>query len=747
MDIAGIKQTVSLYYQDPQALTRIWGKSSDFASEPEQNLASYLVSQDRSYLKKFANSKDFKDVQLNFKELKESLDLIPELEDYLNLSLIVPNYLKAVQDQSLMTIFPFKDFVFLFLQISPLEVKGRVDELTGLCLSYLLGDKKTYEEELATSPEPEEFLKKVQSRFKEMEADTLSFEDLTEQLLSGQDLKIAPEQFFSEHYQALVKSFILFPESASKNLAFFTKHKASLETLKSLWTPMALKILVTDLRDRFVLVKELESVSDFDSSFLETILLQNSTATVFLLQEKIYSQDQILESLLKLVVKFRQLSFFEEAWSVLKGHLVLDSASFHKMSAFLNNTRDPRLSQVWDIICREFVLDHMPRGGSSFSFHYPRFYEDVVGLDNDQLFYTEQDFVAYVKDHKQVDQEREILRDLAESLYHKIKIINGVLQKDLVSGKNSLTQAVFSDLDRTVLGAFGEKLTSAEKVLLKLVEKTSNPNFSVASLFYTQENQASFPNLKGFYLGELKVGGLENYEGHGVQLRSILEPLGFVLSAEIRKEIDHFVKIKENHRISLILVESKNFKKVLTRRSPRLFEVMNQKERLNESISMAHSQMISQDQELKLDITANLCLSRGLSKNTKKMLSSEEMYQNVQGIEVDFSQAESLVDESFQSLVAKIKRRMNENKALAAEFFEEDLHDLSNLIMMVEEDVEDQISRGKDFSQNIQTRVLIALKKYMGEFKEKQSSVKHIFQEFVMILSKKIQRLEQEEAV
>ncbi len=417
-----------------------------------------------------------------------------------------------------------------------------------------------------------------------------------------------------------------------------------------------------------------------------------------------------------------------------------------KLCLKLNNSlHNPFYLQIWDYICQEYVLEHMPRGNFSFSHHYPSLYEVVANLDNEKVFYTEKDLVDYLKSQKLENKELSFIKDLLKDMSHKLKIVSTTLEEDLKKGVNRYSQWKYQDQEVVVLLAFKEKVDQTRTSVEKLLEKTNKNNFSIKELFYTQEGQHSLSNLKGFFLGELKVGGLENYQGHGKQLRQILEPLGFVLSLEIKKEIDHYIKLQEDNKIKLLLVESKNFKKVLTRRNPRLYDILNQKKRLNLSVDKAFDEISAQDPLMSLEVFSSLYLSRGLSKKSKALLLREQGYDAVEGMELDISSAEALVFERLQTLLERIKKRIEKNLSLEPELFEEHYHDISNLILMIEEDKEDALSDGKDYSDTMKTIVKSLAKHAATDLKDKYGQTKEIFASLVKVLYYKVQKQQKEE--
>ena len=88
------------------------------------------------------------------------------------------------------------------------------------------------------------------------------------------------------------------------------------------------------------------------------------------------------------------------------------------------------------------------------------------------------------------------------------------------------------------------------------------------------------------------------------------------MNPEIKKEVDHYVAIKDNNLIKLSLVETKNFQKILTRANPRILKIQSQKSYFDENLVKVKSL----NKEINFETTTSLYLTRGLTEKAYQVL-------------------------------------------------------------------------------------------------------------------------------
>lgn len=693
MRLQDIGRKIKLYYQLKDN-DLILAKGSEFKTNTEKALALAFLnfSEHQSTIKRLLKKEIF-----SWMEIQEIEQLIPQLMEILP-QVAEVSVVKILRGEEVKVCqVPVSDLLKVFHQLNFNEKKLFMKGLSweeNLLFNYLLGQKQGLQEELITHPN-------VNSRYLELAnlaqqwgvplvelGILLEDSPITQSMLNLDDLEIRPEQIKVEQ-ESLIKVFHqLLWKNEAKVIEYYTQLKDYLPLSEVVQDVLSV-VIEQDLGDKFVFLTKVETnkvdlidelLTNQSWNCLEFYL--QDEAKLNLVVEKFFKQAESLglEELFiqgmekiaqKHLVKFPQLPIIQK--------IALQSSNFSH-NKFHN--------AVWDWLQEKLALNYFSTGQNSFAKHYPGFYQDLCELERFNLFYSLKDFQKYINEIGLPEKmAKNYLQGIVEIIQNRVVKINLVLSQDLQNKFNGYSQQVFSHNDLAVLSAYLEKLQSTEFCLKKINSLLQKDSSFLEQFFKTDQNLATIPNLKGFHLGELKIGGLENYQGHGKQIREILNPLGLMLSPDIRKEVDHYLYIKDSHRVLLNLVESKNYRKILTNQNSRMWEIKNQKRRLDEVVDE-----ITNQKQVTVEVNSKIVLNRGLTYKSQNTLQTDDIrargYNEAQGVLFNFAELEFVVKEETEKLCQLI----NKKKQFQEDLFVDKLTGIAHLVAMLEEDGDETCS-------------------------------------------------------
>lgn len=690
MNIQDIGRKIKLYYKEDQRAL-ILSPGSEFRSDIEKavalaflNFSEYKVSIVRL----------LKNEQLVWNEVKDLAEAIPEICSAFP-NPIYEYFLNILQNQEpVEQEFLLNDFLNIYYQLNEIEqskVKKYLNNEYQLVLQSHMGNLVDLQEEILTHPNPLTRYEEIKSYASKIGTQIVSFENLTKDctisasMIKNEDLIIDKEQVLIEK-ENILKVF--------KNSLFKQQNKSKIyaEQLGTFFNEINLitndfieNIIFNDEADKFNWVLS-QKFNQLD--YQEELLRQQSWNC---LNVYIKSNPQVLNSLVQ--------NFFIQAETLgLEDWFIngMEKLSFENLQVLTNlpiiqkialkssnYSQNKFYARIWDWLQEKLALNHFSSGKHSFAMHYPNFYKDICELERFNLFYSLTDFQNYLKEvNIGKNSPKEYLHTIVEIILQRVSKINQVVSGDIKNKFNSLSQKILIPADLAVISAYLEKMKETESCLQKLDILLKKDSTVLEQLFQTGTNVASFPNLKGFHLGELKVGGLENYQGHGKQIKEILAPFGILVSPEIRKEVDHYISIKDEKSIRLDLVESKNYKKVLTNQNPRMWEIKHQKNRLD----LAINQVRSESPDVKLDVLSKIILNRGLTLRSQSTLQKDDQrstgYSEALGVLFNFDELAVVVNEETEKLCQTI----NSKKTFDPELFRDKIVAIANVIAMIEED-------------------------------------------------------------
>jgi hypothetical protein len=689
MNFQEIGRKVKTYYQKEQSHL-ILALASEFKSDGEKAIALAFLdfNQHQSTIKKLLKQESF--TWLESKELVEIIPSItpclPEKSHRLVLSFLMENKDLNLEEISL------PELLSLYPQLTNLEqnkIKQQLSLNEALIFDANLGNFEALKEELLTHPNLQEKYDELSLIAKKINSTIPSLESLTkqwpiaQQMLNLQDLVFEKEQVLLEK-EIIVKVFSngLYRLS-NKTVDYFNQLKDYVE-LDVIVKNFIKEIIDQDDEIRFLWLLEKNLIK---SDIYEVCLNQQSWKCL----NKILSHNP---KVLNQVVEY----FFSQSEALgledwfISGMEILASNHLSELSKLpiiqkialksSNYSQNKFYSKIWDWLQEKLAFNYFATGKHSFANHYPQFYQDICELERFNLFYSLKDFRNYIEEiNLKEHQYKNYLQSIVEIIYNRVKKINQVLTSDLEKRFNHLSQKLLTNSDCAVLSAYLEKLTETEQCLTKLLNIVSKDQVYLEQLFKTGQNEATLPNLKGFHLGELKIGGLENYQGHGKQIKEILSPLGLIISPDIKKEVDHYIFIKDENKIKLDLVESKNYKKILTNQNPKMFEIKTQKHRLDNVVSQ-----IKDQSKVSLDVNSKIILNRGLTVRSRQTLETSDYraqsYNEAQGVLFNFDELAFVVNEETEKLCSII----NKKKTFDKELFADKIVAIAHLIAMLEED-------------------------------------------------------------
>lgn len=689
MNYQEIGRKVKLYY-NPDQSHLITAPGSEFKSNAEKAIALAFLQFDtqKSTVKKLLKKEHF-----TWMETKELVDLIPEIVECLP-DEAQKYVLKLLSNQTSVEEVSLKELMGLFHQLSSGEqnlLKSKLTADYALIFDTYLGNITDLQEEILTHPQPQDRYQQLSDYAKKIEATIPSWSEISkdlkiaEQMLKGEDLKFNPEDVALEK-EIILKLFKnLLYRLDSKSFDYLTQLKSFLPDLRLVVEELTKEIIDQDDSSKFDF---LLSYKFIDKDLTSELLSAQAWKCLNLLIEK--DSNKLNAVIAMFFEQAEQLGL--EEWFI-KGMEFFAHKSINDLAKLpiiqkiaLKSSNYPQnkfYARIWDWLQEKLAFNHFSTGVHSFAFHYPKFYQDICELERFNLFYSLRDFRNYIEEVNLTKQSpKQYLHNIVEIIHNRVVKINNLLRQDLGKKFNHVSQKVLTSADCAVLMAYLEKLEETEKCLIKLNTLIQKDSTVMEQLFKTDMNEASFPNLKGFFLGELKVGGLENYQGHGKQIKEILSPLGLIISPEIRKEVDHYISIKNDNNITLDLVESKNFKKILTNQNPRMYEIKNQKNRLDGVID----QIKEQTPTVNLHVNSKIVLNRGLTARSQQTLETSDkratQYSEAQGVIFNFDELSYVISEETEKLCQLI----NKKKQFDKELFSDKISAIAHLIAMIEED-------------------------------------------------------------
>lgn len=738
MDWQVIKQKIYSFYKDlalNKAEELILSSASEFSSDFEKALALLFLDSKHEKVKELLiESPEFIKLQQNFLELKELTEEVSILQ-YTDKSVLTSAFLSFIKDHQSPQVYPwtFKDYEKLYWQMGDKESKNfeifLQNDLNYLVFLYLLGLPEKLSEEIKTHPKVEKLLEEISlsfNFFKEKEPSKLVWEQETviAKLLAGEVLdqvSLNKEQFL-EVTRSYQKHFLYYPQVALNN------YKVLITSIPQEFLNNFIKELLPQIieNDNETVLNNYASISTISPAELISDLIE---AEAFKCLALIISQKQgYLEFFIKKTLQRAEtfnlaelfISYVQKVSSLSKISLK-DSVEVKKICLKAsNNLKNSFYLKLWDWIQYELALSHFNVGSNSFAKHYPDFYQEIASMEKFNLFYSLEDFKNYAKQVKiKEKQEKDFLKNVVEIIFIKINSIEKTLRKDLEAGINSSSFIPLNDKERVVLGAFLDKLAQTKENLKVLLNQFSD--LSLEDLFTGRMNKPSIANLKGFYLGELKIAGLENFTGHSQQIKQIFDSLGFLVSPDIRKEIDHFVAVKEEGRCHLTLVESKNYQKILTKYDSRMMDIKNQKAKLDEVLSIAENDF--KKQQMELSVNTEIYLNRGFTQKAQERLvgqKEEPVYDQAQGVVFNFENLQSVVIEEFDKLCQILKAKEAQGLTLTQinwDLYSDKFYNLSKALAMVEEDKEEVMTSMQASSQTVKEVFTICAQRAKSQIK------------------------------
>ena len=690
MNIQDIGRKIKLYYKEDQRAL-ILSPGSEFRSDLEKAVALAFLNYSEY---KVSIVRLLKNEQLVWNEVKDLAEAIPEIcsafpnpiyEYFLN----ILNHQDPKEQE-----FALNDFLNIYYQLNDTEqlrVKNYLNIEYQLVLQTQMGNIQDLQEEILTHPNPLERYEEIKAYANKIGTKIISYENLTKDctvaglMIKNEDLVIDKDKILLEK-ENILKVFknCLFKQQTKSKTYFDQLHVYFLE-VETITNDFIESVIFNDEADKFAWVLS-QKFNNVD--YQEELLRQQSWNC---LNSYIKAHPEKLNSLVQ--------NFFTQAEAMgLEDWFIsgMEKLSFENLQTLTNlpiiqkialkssnYTQNKFYARIWDWLQEKLALNHFSAGKHSFAMHYPNFYKDICELERFNLFYSLNDFQNYLKEvNIGKNSPKEYLHTIVEIILQRVAKINLVVAADIKNKFNSLSQKILIPADLAVISAYLEKMKETEACLHKLDSLLKRDSTVLEHLFQTGTNVASFPNLKGFHLGELKVGGLENYQGHGKQIKEILAPFGILVSPEIRKEVDHYISIKDEKSIRLDLVESKNYKKVLTNQNPRMWEIKHQKNRLD----LAIDQVRSESPDIRLDVLSKIILNRGLTLRSQSTLQRDDQrsagYTEALGVLFNFDELAVVVNEETERLCQTI----NTKKTFNADLFRDKIVAIANVIAMIEED-------------------------------------------------------------
>lgn len=736
MNFQEIGRKVKLYYS-PDQKDLIDGQGSEFNSTLEKAVAlAFLdIKNNQGSIKKLLSENKG---SLTWLMVKELGDLIPEIVSLLPLAShrwLLQLLTGGEQYQELEKI-SLSEIIGLYSQLSSAEQSLVVNKLAPdhkVVFSVELGDITSLQEEVLTDPNPEGRYQELLSLSKTWGgklpplSSLMSQFPLSNQMINNEDLTINPEQVALEK-EIIIKVFVqkLYQMNA-KSFTYFESLYSYLP-LDKIVKQMISEVVDQDLGDKFQWLGE----SNFLTQDFTEILIKNNAYNCL---EYYLKDDKQLDKVVGIFFAFAEeqgleVLFIEGMEKISQKHLsrLAQLKNIQKIAVkSSSSTLDNFYAHIWDWLQGKLALSHFKSGKHSFAYHYPHFYRDLSELEQFHLFYSVQDFRNYFNQLKDMPKgrEQEFLTGVAQIIYNRVYKINKTLKQDLDSKMNHQSQQILTQNDMAVLSAYLEKLTVTEQCVQEIIGRLSKGRFydqDLNQLFDSDNKHGSFHQLKNLHLGELKIGGLENFQGHGKEIVDILKPLGLLLSPDIRKEVDHYVYVKSPDKVQINLVEDKNYKRILTNQGYHMWEVKNQKRKLDKVM-----EQVQNNDKINFEIKSSVMLNRGLTIKAQKTLVTDDFrakaYSEAQGVLFNFSELDFLINETTQQLCLAMNKPENQKhfqSFLDSDAFKALADGIVRIIATLEEDGDEEISSVKNdkYSQKSYQLMLASLKIIQNNLKE-----------------------------
>lgn len=723
MNFQEIGRKIKLYYK-PEQSTLILGVGSEFNTTLEQAVALAFLDFNRNQrvIKQFLNEN--KGV-ITWQMAQELGELIPEIIPVLP-QLSHRWFLELLSGQETTTTLekiPLHEIVSLYAQITSTEQNVILNKLNPdykLLFSVELGNVEELREEVLTHPNPEGRYQELLNLSKSWGGSIPPLTALTNQfplvtkMLNDEDLAVLPEQVLLEK-EMLIKVFTQkLYQMNNKSFAYFTALSPYLE-VKSIVDQMLEQVVDQDLGSQFEWLGD----HNFLTTDLTEVLIKNNAFNC--LEYYLKTKEQ-LDKVVGVFFSFAEEQGMEQLF--IQGMEKISNKHLAELSSLKNiqkiavksssATSDNFYTHIWDWLQGKLALNHFKTGKHSFAHHYPHFYQDLSEMEQFHLFYSVKDFKDYFNQLpvKPKGREQEFLLGVTQIIFNRVHKINQTLTQDLAAKMNHQTQQVFNNNDLAVLSAYLEKLTVTEQCTVDVIKKLNKTNFydqDLKQLFDSDEKHGSLHQLKNLHLGELKIGGLENFQGHGKEIVEILKPLGLLLSPELKKEIDHYVYVKSPDKVQINLVEDKNYKRILTNQSSQMWQVKNQKHKLDKAIAQVENQG-----KINFEVKSTVMLNRGLTNKAQKTLVTDDFrakaYTEAQGVLFDFSELEFLINETTDRFCAAMNNPENSknfNKFLESEAFKSLTDGIIRIITTLEEDGDEPLSAPKNKQYNAKSAQLM----------------------------------------
>lgn len=690
MNISEIGRKVKLYYKEDQKAL-ILSAGSEFRSDFEKAVALAFLNFSEF---KPTITRLLKNESLVWHEVQELVESIPEMSSALP-NPIYNYFIQILSHQEpQVQEFALGEFLNIFYQLNDQEqnkIKRYLNLEYQLILQSHLGNYQDLQEEVLTHPTPKERYEEIKAYAQNLGSTLIAYEKLiadnsiSAQMINLSDLSFEVEQVKEEKENILRVFKNLLNRQQNKVNDYLKSLAPVLPETETLVSQFIEEVIFNDEGEKFkwVLTNKLSS-ANFEEELLRqqswnclNVLLALNPEKLNSVVEKFFAQAEVMgleDWFISGMEKLQVQSLNSLTTLPIIQKIALKSSNYSQNKFY---------ARIWDWLQEKLALNHFATGKHSFAQHYSNFYKDICELERFNLFYSLKDFQQYIQEvNIGKNTPIQYLHTVVEIILQRVKVINSVLSEDIKNKFNSLTQKILIPADLAVLSAYLEKMKTTQECLVKLDQLLKKDNVVLEQLFKTDTNAASFPNLKGFHLGELKVGGLENYQGHGKQIKEILAPFGILVSPEIKKEVDHFISVKSEHAIRLDLVESKNYKKVLTNQNPRMWEIKNQKNRLDKAID----QVKAESPSVKLEVLSKIILNRGLTTRSQSTLQKDDnratAYSEAMGVIFNFDELAYVVNEETEKLCQLI----NKKKTFDKDLFADKIVAIANVIAMIEED-------------------------------------------------------------
>ena len=719
---ASIRRKIKEYFQGQEDVERlILSEGSDFTTSLDKAMALIFLNhadKERIY-KLLRSSAEWNEIINSYVCLQEVYSTYPEVTPFLDKTAMVKFF--NLEESKSLTLEEIK----LLLTNVPKNALNSLRDYLGypemVVALYLNGETffLKYALEVAVEPEFQHLVySEIFERFKsqipplsvilEEEFMEKFFYELREGIERPEEYRKHNLQKYENKIKDIFKQNILDQKPNVKALYLIISENFGVAKSEKIVREILLESLGKDDQESFGFVYESFFLTKQEELFLMILPQMAKNCLLNFLKQPI--DFNILNSLLKYCEAIGSVEVFLWALEVIenssyKSEISLEKPMIQKICLKAQNSSNTFYLQIWQKLHQKLLINDFKVGNHSFAYWYPEYYSDILEMEQYKLFYTLED---YVKKYKK---DRNVVRNVVKNLEVKFSKISKTLKQDILN--KSIRQESLQPQDLAVLSSYEEKLSGCLKSIRNMLEYINSPKFSIEELFKTGIHADSIPNLKNFYLGELKVGGLENFLGHSKDLKEIFKSLGFLVNPQVKKEVDHFLTIKSGQEMELQLAETKNLRRVVTQSNSHMVEIQNQKRRLDDNLGLARKDL----QNIQLKTTAAIYFIQGISSSAKNKLLTDsriaEPYNEVRGLVFDFKNLSSVTQEFFEDLCKILNQKKQQQ--IDMDLYKTHINGIAHSLLMVEEDQETELSYKNQYSQTIQKnlkQMKITLDKY-----------------------------------